>query len=156
LAVLTDLGRYPEWNPLFREASGQIAAGNRITVRSVHPANGRLMTVKPKITVADPGAELRWVSSLPGIISGEHRFALTPADGGTRLEQSETFHGLLAALPLKTFARAEASFLALNEAIKKRAEGLRVSASGGRRVEGGVGSASVCPLQPPGQGPLLH
>ena len=57
---------------------------NRITLWSVHPANGRLMTVKPKITVADPGEELRWVSSLPGIISGEHRFALTPADGGTR------------------------------------------------------------------------
>jgi hypothetical protein len=37
----------------------------------------RLMTVKPKITVADPGAELRWVSRLPGIISGEHRFTLT-------------------------------------------------------------------------------
>jgi uncharacterized protein YndB with AHSA1/START domain len=63
-AVLTDLGRYPEWNPLFREASGQVAVGNRIRLRSVHPANGRLMTVKPKITVADPGAELRWVSSL--------------------------------------------------------------------------------------------
>jgi hypothetical protein len=84
-AVLTDLGRYPEWNPLFREASGQVAAGNRIKLRSVHPANGRLMTVQPKITVADPGAELSWVASLPGIISGEHRFTLTPADGGTRL-----------------------------------------------------------------------
>ena len=48
-AVLTDLGRYPEWNPLFREASGQVAVGNRIRLRSVHPANGRLMTVKPKI-----------------------------------------------------------------------------------------------------------
>jgi hypothetical protein len=33
--------------------------------------------------VAAPGAELRWVSSLPGIMSGEHRFVLTPADGGT-------------------------------------------------------------------------
>src|ERR1700733_4765517 len=94
-AALTDLGRYPEWNPLFREASGQVAVGSRITLRSVHPANGRLMTVKPMITVADAGAELRWVSSLPGIISGEHRFTLIPADGGTRLEQSESFRGLL-------------------------------------------------------------
>jgi hypothetical protein len=122
-AVLTDLGRYPEWNPLFREASGQVAAGSRITLRSVHPANGRLMTVRPKITVADPGVELTWTSSLPGIISGEHRFTLTPAGGGTRLEQSEAFHGLLAAFPLKTFTRAEASFQGLNEALKKRAEG---------------------------------
>ena len=122
-AILTDLGRYAEWNPLFREASGQVAVGNRITLRSVQPANGRLMTVKPKITIADPGAELRWVSSLPGIISGEHRFALTPADDGTRLEQSETFRGLLTAISGKTFARAETSFRALNEALKKRAEG---------------------------------
>jgi hypothetical protein len=122
-AVLTDLARYPEWNPLFRKASGQVAVGNRITLRSVHPANGRLMTVKPKITVADPDAELSWVSSLPGIISGEHHFALTPVDGGTRLEQGETFRGLLAAFPLKTFTRAEVSFQGLNEALKKRAEG---------------------------------
>jgi hypothetical protein len=78
-AVLTDLSSYPEWNPLFREASGQVAVGNRIRLRSVHPANGGLMTVKPKITVADPGAELRWVASLPGIISGEHHFTLTAA-----------------------------------------------------------------------------
>src|ERR1700733_1283335 len=50
-AVLTDLGRYPDWNPLFREASGQVAVGSRITLRSVHPANGRLMTIKPRLTV---------------------------------------------------------------------------------------------------------
>jgi hypothetical protein len=40
-----------------------------------------MMTVRPKITVADPGAELRWVFSLPGIISGEQRFTLTPEGG---------------------------------------------------------------------------
>ena len=81
-AVLTDLSSYRDWNPLFREASGQVAAGNRIRLRSVHPANGRLMTVKPKITVAAPGAELRWTASLPGIMSGEHSFVLAEADGG--------------------------------------------------------------------------
>jgi hypothetical protein len=121
-AVVTDLGSYPDWNPLFREASGQVAVGSRIRLRSVHPANGRLMTVRPKITVADPGAELRWVASLPGIISGEHSFALTAAGGGTRLVQSETFRGLLVPFSAKTFARSEVSFASLNEAIKKRAE----------------------------------
>jgi hypothetical protein len=121
-AALTDLGRYQEWNPLFREASGQVAVGDRIRLRSVHPANGRMMTVKPKITVADPGAELRWVASLPGIMSGEHRFKLTPVDGGTRLEQSETFRGLLTIFTGKTFTRAEASLQTLNEALKQRVE----------------------------------
>lgn len=121
-ALLTDLGRYREWNPLFREASSQVAVGNRITLRSAHPVSGRLMTVKPKITAADPGTELRWASSLPGIMSGEHSFALTPADGGTRLTQSETFRGLLVAFSGKTLARTEASFRTLNEALKKRAE----------------------------------
>ncbi len=120
-AVLTDLSSYRDWNPLFREASGQVAAGNRIRLRSVHPANGRLMTVKPKITVAAPGAELRWTASLPGIMSGEHSFVLAEADG-TRLTQSETFRGLLVAFSGKTLARAEASFRELNEALKKRAE----------------------------------
>jgi len=120
--ILTDLGSYPDWNPLFREASGRIAVGSRITLRSVHPANGRLMTVKPKITVAEPGHELRWVSSLPGIISGEHSFTLTETGGGTRLVQAETFRGLLVPFSGKTFARSEDSFRSLNEAIKTRAE----------------------------------
>jgi hypothetical protein len=121
-AVLTDLDRYPEWNPLFREASGQVAAGNRITLRTVLPANGRLMTVKPMISIAEPGAELRWAAGLPGLIGGEHSFVLTPADGGTRLMQSETFRGLLVGFAGKNLARFEASYRALNEALKKRAE----------------------------------
>lgn len=121
-AVLTDLARYPEWNPLFREASGTAAAGARIRLRSVHPVSGRLMTVKPKITAARPGAELRWVASLPGIMTGEHLFTLASAGGGTRLVQSESYRGLLAAVSGKTIARAEASFRALNEALRMRAE----------------------------------
>jgi hypothetical protein len=121
-AVLTDLGSYKDWNPLFREASGQIEVGQRIRLRSVHPANGRMMTVKPTITAAEPAKELAWVSRLPGIISGEHRFTLTEADGGTSLVQSESFGGLLASTSGKTLAKAELSFRSLNEAIKERAE----------------------------------
>ena len=121
-AILTDLARYPEWNPLFREASGEVIVGQRIRLRSVHPANGRMMTVRPKIVAAEPGVELRWASSVPGIISGEHGFVLSPAEGSTRLVQSETFRGFLVPFSGKTLTRSEASFLALNEALKKRAE----------------------------------
>lgn len=121
-ALLVDLSRYQEWNPLFREAAGEVALGCRIMLRSVHPVSGRLMTIKPKITVAEPGKELRWSASLPGILTGEHSFTLNPVGGCTRLTQAETFRGLLVVFPGKTLARTEDNFRALNEALKKRAE----------------------------------
>jgi hypothetical protein len=121
-AVLTDLARYPQWNPLFHEASGQIAVGSRLTLKSVQPANGRLMTVRPKVRAAEPARELRWVASLPGIISGEHSFTLSAADGGTRLVQTEIYRGLLARMSAKTISRAQAMFAELNRALKQQAE----------------------------------
>ena len=121
-AILTDLACYPEWNPLFPEAAGDVRVGERITLKSRHPANGRLMTVKPRIVVAETGAELRWAARLPGIMSGEHSFVLRAAGGGTRLVQSETFRGLLAAISGRSMAGTEASFRALNEALRQRAE----------------------------------
>jgi hypothetical protein len=121
-AVLTDLASYPQWNPLFREASGQLTAGGRVTLKSAHPVSGRIMTVKVKVLAAEPATELRWVSSLPGIMTGEHTFTLSPASGGTRLVQAETYRGLLARFSATAISRTQASFQSLNEAIKQRAE----------------------------------
>lgn len=123
-AVLTDLGSYPEWNPLLREADGEIAVGKRLTFRAF-PAHGRPMTIRPRVLVAEPGAELRWMARIPGIIGGEHSFTLSPADGGTHVMQSETFRGILVPFSGKNLASSEASFRALNEALKERAESRR-------------------------------
>jgi hypothetical protein len=120
-AILTDLIRYQDWNPLFPEAAGEIAVGRRIVLRTV-PAGGRPMTIKPTITAAAAGTELCWTARLPGILSGEHRFALSAANGGTLVVQSETFRGALVPFSGKTLARAETSFQALNRALKARAE----------------------------------
>ena len=65
-AILADLASYPQWNPLFREASGQLTAGTTVTFKSVRPGTERVMTVKVKMLAAEPGAQLRWISSLPG------------------------------------------------------------------------------------------
>ena len=119
-AVLADLAAYPQWNPLFPKASGNLAAGQRLTLTS-RPSVGRGMTIRPKVLAARPGAELRWALSLPGIIGGEHCLTLTPAGTGTHLVQSETFRGLLVRFS-KTIAAAEADYTALNQAIKQRVE----------------------------------
>jgi hypothetical protein len=121
-AVLTDLGSYPQWNPLFREASGEVAVGKTVMLRSVHPAGGRIMTVRATILAAEPGSELRWTSGLTGIIGGEHSFVLTPAGDGTRVVQSESFRGLLVPFCGPVLTRAETSFRALNGALRDRAE----------------------------------
>jgi hypothetical protein len=128
-AVLADLAAYPEWNPLFPQASGQLTVGERLTLAS-RPTVGRPMTIRPKLLAVQPGAELRWVSSLPGIIGGEHSFTLTAVGAGTRLVQSETFRGVLVALSGKTIAAAEADFAALNGALKQRVEERHVNEQG--------------------------
>ncbi len=80
------------------------------------------MTIRPKVVAVVPGERLSWVASLPGLIGGEHRFELTPRAAGTRLVQSETYRGLLVPFAGRTLARAQASFQALNEALKNEAE----------------------------------
>jgi hypothetical protein len=73
----------------------------------------------------EPNAELRWSAGLPGVIGGEHSFTLTPADGGTRLVQSETFRGLLVPFSGKTLTTAESGYQALNNALKAYVEAQR-------------------------------
>ncbi|HTX26324.1 MAG TPA: SRPBCC domain-containing protein [Streptosporangiaceae bacterium] len=120
-AVLADLAAYPQWNPIFPDASGQIAVGKRLTL-AYRPPAGRGMTIRPKVLAVQPGAELRWALSLPGIIGGEHSFILTAVGDGTRVVQSETFRGLLVPLSGKAIAAAQASYATLNQALKKRVE----------------------------------
>ena len=122
--VLADLASYPQWHPVFREASGQLAAGNRITLTSTHPTTDRPMRAKVKVLTAEPAAELRWASSVLGLMRSERSFTLSPAGGGTRLVQGGTYRGLFARFPAKTISRIQDGFEAINQAIKQRAEGL--------------------------------
>ena len=58
-AVLTDFASYPAWNPVFCEASGELAVGIQITLKTIQPRNDRTMTVKVKVVAARPAAEPR-------------------------------------------------------------------------------------------------
>ena len=81
-AVLSDLPSYPRWNPFIREASGTLAAGERLDL-TMQPEGGRAMRFRPTVLEAQPGRELRWLGRLvaPGVFDGEHRFAIEPTAG---------------------------------------------------------------------------
>lgn len=130
--VLTDLAAYPDWNPFIREASGEVAVGQRLTLKLFPAAGGNPMTFRPRVLVADPGVELRWIGRLvlPGIFDGEHSFTLTATTtGGTELVQAEKFSGLLIPFTGKILDSTEESFSNLNQALKTRVEVARKTPS---------------------------
>ena len=128
-AVLTDLASYTQWNPVFCGASGQLAVGNRITLTTTQPANGRTMNVKVKVLAVEPATELRWISRVLGISTSKRSFLLSRDGGGTELRQTGTYEGLFTRFPPKTINSIETSFEAINQAVKEQAEALQRAAS---------------------------
>jgi hypothetical protein len=117
--VLTDGPAHARWNPFIRAMSGKVAAGERLT-NLMHPQGGKPMTFRPRVLVADPGRELRWLGrlGLPRLFDGEHFFRLEATDTGTRLVHGETFRGLL--LWVMSVDRFRADFTAMNLALHER------------------------------------
>jgi hypothetical protein len=125
-AVLTDIDRWPEWNP-FARASGRLAVGEKLEVQ-IRPPGKSPITFRPTIVTLDPGVELRWLGHLgvPGLFDGEHGFRIRPqGDRRCRFEHFETFKGLLTG-PLLWLAgdATRRGFEAMNMALKARAEGV--------------------------------
>jgi hypothetical protein len=123
-AVLSDLPSYPSWNPFIREASGTLAAGERLEVR-LQPERGRAMRFRPTVVTAEANRELRWLGRLvaPGVFDGEHRFAIEPTAAGSRLVQEERFTGLLVPFLARGLRRGTLpGFERMNEAVKERVE----------------------------------
>ncbi len=88
--VLTDFTSFPQWNPFITSAEGELTPGQTLTIRLQSPG-GKGMTFKPKVLVAEPNKELRWLGHLgmSGIFDGEHYFVIEAADnGGIRFIQN--------------------------------------------------------------------
>lgn len=120
-ALLTDPAAHQEWNPGMRRIEGRFHEGERVHLTMARPSGGEI-TFHPRVLVARPGRELRWLGrlGLPRLFDGEHYFLLAPEHGGTRLVQGESFRGIL--LWVMDVERFRAAFERANEALKLRAE----------------------------------
>lgn len=123
--VLSDFNAYPDWNPFIKSAIGQPVQGARLQI-VVQPDGAKPMRFSPKVLVAEPERELRWLGRLivPGLFDGEHCFAIeTLSEKSVRFKQSERFNGLLVGPMRATLNRdAKRGFEEMNRALKTRSE----------------------------------
>lgn len=124
-SILTDFAAYPQWNPFITRIAGVPEVGGRLVV-TIQPPGRKAMMFRPVVLAATPDVELRWRGRLlmPGLFDDEHAFRLSPAGGGCRLDHGEVFSGLLASLLGGTLPATRRGFIAMNEALKARAEGI--------------------------------
>ena len=122
--ALIDLGAYAAWNPFIVRAEGTVEPGCRLTL-TMQPVGGRATTLRPRLVEVAAPRQLRWRGRLgiPGLLDAEHTFLLQPRGSGTRLIQQETFRGVLVPFVAASLDRGTLpAFVAMNEALKRRAE----------------------------------
>jgi len=123
-SVLTDFDSYPEWNPTILSSKGEARVGARLT-NQYRKEGGGSATLRPRVLVADPERELRWLGHLfvPGIFDGDHRFLIEEiGPGRVRLTQAEKLSGVLVLFMRGVGESTRAGFEAMNTALKERTE----------------------------------
>lgn len=122
--ILSNTEAYPTWNPFVIELKGPLHKGARLAIR-VRQGNGRDMRFTPEVTQFEAGTLFEWRGQLlhRALFSGEHRLRVEPlGTDGCRFEHSERFTGVLVPLLKRSLQATEPSFVAMNQALKARAE----------------------------------
>jgi hypothetical protein len=122
--VLTDLDRYPDWNPFITSSVGKPEPGEKL-VNRMDPPGGMAITLKPHVTVVQDQKTFEWLGKVgfSGLFDGRHRFEIEASPTGAKLTQSESLDGMLVRLMRKSVdTHTKAGFVAMNVALKARAE----------------------------------
>lgn len=123
--VLTDFGRYPEWNPFILRIAGTLQPGSQLKA-VVQTPNFPKITIRPVLLKVEAERELRWRGHwvVPRVFDGEHLFAIEPlGEAKVNFAQKELFTGLL--VPLlwgKMAGNIRLGFEKMSQALKKRIE----------------------------------
>ena len=122
--VLTNLDKYPEWNPFIYHAIGKIKVGGKVNI--TFKSGSKEMTLHCTVVKVEPNKELRWKYhvALPVLFSGEHSFIIEQIDDSKiRFIDREIFNGLLVSSQAKDIdTNSKQGFEAMDKALKARSE----------------------------------
>jgi hypothetical protein len=121
--VVSNSVEYADWNPFITHVYGDFREGN--TIRIVLGSGPDSTIFNPTVLVVRPEQDLCWRGSvwIRGVFDGTHCIHLTAVTGGTRMEQTEFFSGLLVGRFTKDVIEdTQLNFKAMNAAVKQRVE----------------------------------
>lgn len=125
--ILMDFMQYPVWNPFIKELKGNAQVDQTLEVL-VHPPQQKVSKFASKVLKVAPQKYFSWRGILLAswIMSGEHIFEIhSLANNQVKFVHYENFRGLLAGVILSKIGKStEQGFMAMNEALKKKAEAM--------------------------------
>jgi hypothetical protein len=122
--VLSDLGRWPEWNTVYPEVSGLLRISQKLVIRETFPG-ARPKVINPLIIDWVPNEQILWLTKEAGGLVKRIRYIeiehLTDEDKNCYLSNGEVYDGPLGPHIGKRRRRLlKAGFEALNLAIAER------------------------------------
>lgn len=126
-AVIADLDRWGEWNPVYPKVSGRIAIGAPLEVR-FEPPGGKPMDYRGVVGDWVPGEQLVWTARFAGgLVKATRYVEIEPlSETGCILANGEWYEGVGAGLMSKRLKRSvHQAFEIMNERAKARIEAAR-------------------------------
>lgn len=122
--VLTDLGKYSEWNPLLYQGVGKVEIGETVEVSAKTASKD--MKFICKVTEVEPYRKFAWKFHVihPFLFRGLHIFQIEPINEHTvRFIDREQFEGLLLPLQVNDLqTNGLSAMIEMGKALKKRLE----------------------------------
>ena len=122
--VLTDLDKYPEWNPFICHAIGKVETGKTVDINFQPDGNGLILHCT--VTKFQPNRELSWEYHVTHslLFRGEHIFAIEPlGENRVHFIEREVFNGLLVFTQAKDIdTNTKIGFEVMDKALRARAE----------------------------------
>lgn len=123
--ILTDLERYPDWNPFTQKVESTLELGAEVHLYT-RLRSERLVHRVEYVTAHVPGERICWGMTMGAriVLAAERRQILTPLDAArTRYLSDDRISGMLTPIVMAFWGAAmQRGFDAVAAALKKRAE----------------------------------
>ena len=119
---MTDVNRYPEWNPSIAKVWGTLREKGLIYIHHAHLN----LIIPVRIEHFHPRSQLAWrgLAAFSTLVQGEHYYRLADlGNGQTELQHGENFSGWISQLlPRTFFSNLRSNYVYHNQKLKTIAE----------------------------------